>query len=105
MSRGKTLTPQVREGKSFTTNKHGYDVARFIIKCESIPYYKTAFFIRAVVRAFPLLDEEQREKLLAGIMGLPQQATTAAYLGAFENIVNRNVRVNKRISLANATKH
>lgn len=99
---GKTVLPQLREGKTFTTNKDAYDIARFILKCDSVPYHKSSFFIRAVVKAYPLLNDEQKEKVLAGIMALPQQATTAAYLACFENIVNKKQREKNKISLTKA---
>lgn len=88
----------LRKGKIFKVNTQASEIARFITDCNLVPYYKSAYFVRAVTRVYKKATKAQLEKLKAGIVSLPQQATAAAYIASFENIVNRGLMAKNRVS-------
>lgn len=89
---------RIKAGYKFQINPKAETIAAFIAHCKDVPYYKSSYFIRAVVRLFRLANEEQIEKVKNGIISLPQQPTAAAYLAAFENLANRGVHSKNRVS-------
>jgi sulfur transfer complex TusBCD TusB component (DsrH family) len=97
-STDKTDIKRIKAGYKFTINPKAETIAAFINSCGDVPYAKSSYFIKAVVRLFKVANEAQIAKIKAGIISLPQQPTAAAYLAAFENIANRNVRANNRVS-------
>lgn len=94
----KTMTRMIKEGKVFPLNTKSKELAEFIISCNAIAYYKHSHFVRALCKVFHQLNDKQLKKLRDGLISLPQQATTSAYVTAFENIINRSVTSKNRIS-------
>ena len=88
----------IKIGKSFKLNPHADAIMAFLKDCSSVPYWKSSYFIKAVVRVFGMANAKQIEKIKVNIPALPQQATAAAYVAAFENIVNRGVQAKNRVS-------
>ena len=92
----------IKIGKKFKINPKADEIVAFIQACNLAPYYKSSYFIKALVKVFKLANNKQLEKIKQNIVSLPQQATAAAYVAAFENIVNRGVMAKNRISFKSA---
>jgi hypothetical protein len=88
----------IKAGKVFKINPKMDEIVAFIQDCKIAPYYKSSYFIKAVVRVFKMATPKQLEKIKNSIISLPQQATAAAYVTAFENIANRGVQSKNRVS-------
>lgn len=88
----------IKAGKKFKINPKAEEIVAFIEACNLVPYYKSSYFIKAVVRVFKIANEKHLEKLKQHIISLPQQATAAAYVAAFENLVNKGVMAKNRVS-------
>lgn len=88
---------KIKEGYKFSINTNAEKIAHFILSCE-VPYNKSSHFVKAIVKLFKVGTEEHRAKVLAHIVSVSQQANMAGYLAAFENIVNRKVRNQNRVS-------
>lgn len=89
----------IKAGKHFSLNPDYMKITEFLLYCKPIlPYWKSSFFIKAVTRMFTMATEAQIEKVRRYIISLPQQATTANYLIAFENLANRGVTQKNRTS-------
>lgn len=88
----------IKAGKAFKINPKAEQIIDFITACKGVPYYKSSYFIKAVARVFKIAESKHIEKLKANIISLPQQATAAAYVAAFENIVNKGVSAKNRVS-------
>ncbi len=97
-SSDKTGFQKIKDGQTFKINPHADDIVQFINACSGVPYYKSSYFIKATTRLFKIATPAQIEKIVKHIMSLPQQSTAAAYLAAFENIVNKGVQVKNRVS-------
>lgn len=97
----KTMTRDIKAGKIYTANPLAKQISDFINSSTMVPYNKHSHFVRGLVKVFPKLNKKQIEKLKAGLISLPQQATTGHYLTAFENLINRGVTAKNRISLSN----
>ena len=95
----KTNITKIKAGKPFKIDPRAEELAQFIMSCSAVPYYKGSYFIKAISRIYNNLTDKQLEKLQQHIISLPQQATAAAYIVAFENIINRGVQAKNRISL------
>lgn len=93
----------IKLGKVFKLNPKADDILKFITDCNIVPYSKSSFFIKSVVTLFRLATPKQIEKVKNNIISLPQQATAAAYVTSFENIINRNVPLKNRVSLRTNT--
>lgn len=100
-SAGSKEREEFREGKDFPIWKHADACAVYLEKIKAFyPYALKANFYRAVLKAFHHLSNHQKDKLLRGIPALPQQASSAAYLACFENIINKGLQNDdKRICL------
>lgn len=88
---------KIRKGHRYSINPNSEKIADFILS-SGLPYNKTSFFIRAVVRLFKVATPEQLAKVKAGLMGISQQPNTASYMAVFENIVNRKVHAKNHVS-------
>ena len=88
----------IKAGKKFKINPKSEDIVTFIESCNMVPYYKSSYFIKAVVRVYKIASDKHLEKLQHHIISLPQQATAAAYVAAFENLVNKGVMTKNRVS-------
>lgn len=94
-----TFAKEIRAGKNLSLYPNRDDVAIFVNSCRNLAFYKSAHFVRAVCVLFRKTNEVQREKLLKNILLVTQQASSLIYLKIFENIINKNMDQNKRISL------
>ena len=92
---------KVKAGTHYSLNPKAQETMDFINHCKSVPlpYWKSSYFVRAVVRLFKVATPEQIEKIKKHIISLPQQASTDNYMIAFENMVNKGIAANKRITL------
>lgn len=93
---------QIKAGKPFKLNPNADAIMQFLKDCKDVPYCKSSYFIKAVTRLFRLAEAKHIEKLKKHIISLPQQATAAAYMVAFENIINKGVSGKNRISFKGA---
>jgi hypothetical protein len=91
---------RIKEGKIYNINQKAKEIANFIEFCQSsgCPYYRSSLFVKAVVRLFKVINDDQLTKLKKYIISLPQQPTASAYLTSFENLVNRGVTSKNRVS-------
>lgn len=89
---------KIKAGFKFTINGNAEKIGAFIKDCDQLPYYKSAMFVRALVAVWDSCDEDQIEKLKLGMISLKQQPNSAAYIQAFENIVNKGLAVKNRVS-------
>lgn len=91
----------VKEGKVFKVNPKAEELAEFVHSCSGlVPYYKSAGFIKAISRVHKVATKKQMDKIQAGLVSLPQQATPSAYIACFENIVNRGLQNKNRVSFS-----
>lgn len=90
----------IKKGHRFSINENAEKIGAFIKSCDMVPYHRTTHFVRAIVKLFTMTNEEQREKIKASLISLPQQAKMADYMVAFENIVNKGVHNKNRVSFS-----
>jgi hypothetical protein len=89
----------IKAGKHYSINPEHQRIMDFMMYCKDIvPYWKGSFFVRALVRLFKVITDEQVEKLKKGIIALPQQVSAENYMISFENLVNKGVSAHKRVS-------
>ncbi len=93
-----TDTKRIKAGYNFKLNPKATEIAWYISGCSMVPYHRTSKFVQAVIKLHKVADEKAIKKVKSHIISIPQLATLADYLAAFENIVNRGVRKNKHIS-------
>ncbi len=89
---------KIKNGFKFTINSNAEKIGAFIKDCDQLPYYKSAMFVRALVAVWDDCSADQIDKLKAAMMSLKQQPNSAAYIQAFENIVNKGLAVKNRVS-------
>lgn len=94
---------RIKSGHKFQINPKAETIAAYINSCSDVPYYKSSYFIKAVVRMFRHADEETVEKVKKGIISLAQQPSAAAYLQSFENLANKGLQAKNRISFKTTT--
>lgn len=94
----KVQVNDLKSGNKLVMNIEAESIAQFINDCKSVPYYKSSYFIKAVCKLFKVANKKQIEKIRLGIISLPQQATAADYVAAFENIANRRLKGTNRVS-------
>lgn len=89
---------KVKAGKEFTINPDAQKICEFIYANSSVPYNKNSIFVKSIIKLFKIATPEQISKVQKYLISLPQQATVANYMVAFENIVNKNIPMKNRIS-------
>jgi hypothetical protein len=89
----------VKAGRHYSINPEAQRIMDFLVYCkEHLPYWKSSYFVRAVVRLYRGITDVQADKIKKHIISLPQQASSENYMVAFENMVNKGVPANKRIT-------
>lgn len=87
---GQGRAKHIRKGIDLKLNENRHIVAEFIKNCNTLYFYKSSHFVRAIVVFIDKSSDKQRAKLLKNLLSISQQPTTGHYLNVFANIVNRN---------------
>lgn len=95
----KLKSRDIKKGEVFDINLQANLVAEFINDCKAVDFYKTTMFVRAIIYMFRKLNQKQLDVIKNNILTIPKSATTEMYLNAFQNLLNRNKRLNNRVYL------
>jgi hypothetical protein len=88
--------PEFKSGKIYKLNSNRYLLYDLISRASKfLSYTKKRDFILAMVRAIKLIDRDDIEKLMNFLPSLPEQASQANYLTAFENALNKRRKKNR----------
>ena len=92
---------QIRKGEEFIVNSHINEVILFILSAKEIlPFWKDTMFVRSVVRLHNRASAEQVNKVARNMVSIRRQVGVGSYMVAFENMINKNARLGKNISLS-----
>lgn len=94
-----SVAKDIREGKELKINPNAEAVAEFLSNCSHVPYYKENKFIKAINGVYKKLTSDQLKKIKANLLSVPQFSKSGDYIIAFENILNKGKRGEKRITL------
>jgi hypothetical protein len=95
----KVIPSDIRNGKNLKIWSKRFEIADFILSLKDIPYYRSANFVRSIITLFHKANHKQIMKLKSHMISIPQQALMSQYLSTFSNIINKNVAVDKKITL------
>lgn len=93
------ITTKLKKGVDVPLLSRRDEIAKFILSCSDLSYYKSINFVRSVCFLFRKGKEDDINKILKKHLAIPQQASASAYLSVFENIINKGKNGKKRISL------
>jgi len=95
---------QIRNGFRFKINPSTYEIINFLSYLKGLPFYQNSHFVGAIVSMWRNTDDFNRKKIIKYRMQIPQCAKTTDYLIVFENIINKGLREDNRITLTNGNK-
>jgi hypothetical protein len=90
----------VRLGKNFPLFKDRERVVEFLFQAKNyLDFWNNAKFVEAVVIVFKKADDHNIKRLLNKIDIIKQQAKTTDYLILFENLINKGLKNESKLSL------